>query len=581
MIKKRIKSIIFKINLILLTLITLNECVLIFTRGYEISLGLFKISSHRAGRLFIAQVILAFTLRIFFTEEMKNTWKKSRISEAFEFLSYRKIILISVLAIILISTVAYYQTQSGFFLSDDFEYLSLFDKSDFFDMGIFFGYLKKFGLIRPISILSLYGDYLIWKLNPVGFHLTNLIIHILNSFFIFLIFFIILKERYISMLSAFLFSLYPIHLESVAWISGRFDILCAFFFLLAILFFLISHRNNSRFSFYYVLSLVSFIFALFSKEMAIVLPLVLILFDLFFSGKTELLNVKNKLKIHFPYWLILFGYVIMRIIYLGNLGGYSYPEGKSFLFHGNLYYNLKNLVLRPFGPLFVPLNQSLFSNYIFIKNCILFILAVMIFASPFRKKLNFKLLLFGLLFILLTVIPVFKILYVSETLEGARFLYLPSLGACLIIAALLKISFFKKEFVGKTVNLVIPLVVLILFMSAALRNGSSWIKAAEISEKISYQTVDRIQNVKFPKVIYALNLPDNYKGAYIFRNGFSASLYLLGKPDYIEIININKIEKSQLRKEEKYLILKWENDTIQLISIPYLRMIHYLKQRSL
>jgi len=562
----------------MLALITLNIWVLVFTKGYEISLGVFKISSHRAGRLFIAQVILALTLKIFFFQEIKESWKKTRILKAFKILPNRKIIGVTFLAIVLISGIAYYQTLSGYFLSDDFEYLNLFDRSDFLDSEILFNYLKKFGLIRPLSIVTLYVDYLIWGLNPVGFHLTNILIHIFNSFLIFLILFIILRKEYISMLSAFLFSLYPLHLESVAWISGRFDILCAFFCLLSIAFFLVSEKNNKRFSVYYLLSLVSFVFALFSKEMAIALPLVLILFDLFFTKKTKSSKIKDRLKIHYPYWVILLVYFIIRIIILGDFGGYSYPGGAIFLLQGNLYYDLKHLFLRPFAPLFIPLNKYLFADYIFLKSWVLFVLSIVILTFPFRKKLNFKLPLFGLLFIFLTVIPVFKILYISDALEGTRFLYLPCLGACLIIATFLKISYSKNEFVSRVINLIIPFAVLILFMLAFWRNSSSWIKAGEISKKISYQAMEKIQNIQTPRVIYTLNLPDNYQGAYVFRNGFQASLDLLGKPYYVEIIDIKKIKKSQLRKKWAYQILIWKEDKFHLSYVSYSYLLPYLRE---
>jgi len=570
---KSAKSLFFKINLILLTLITINIIILIFTKGYEISLGFIKISSHRAGRLFIIQVILALALRIFFSEKIKKSPLKDKHLKS-DIFPNRNIIIIALIVIVITSFCAYYWTLTGYFLSDDFEFLNLFNKSNFFEFKIFFDYFKKFGFVRPLSLFSLYADYLIWNLNSVGPHLTSLFIHIFNSFLVFLIFYFLLKEQYLSMLIALLFSIYPLHLESVAWISGRFDILCTFFYLSSILFFLIAQKKASPLSSIYFLSLVAFIFALFSKEMAITLPIAILLFDLFFIPKSS--GNKYKLKMHFPFWLILLFYFLLRIVLLGNIAGYSHPEGKFILLQGNIIYNLKHLLLRPFGPLFVPLNESLFTHYTIIKKGILLILTMLIFFCPFRRKLDFKPLIFGLLFIFIAVLPLFKILYISKTLEGSRFLYLSSIGACMIIASLIKVNPFGKEKVRRTINLIIPIFVLIFFLGVIIGNSNSWIKASEISKKISYQAMEKIQDIKSKKVIYAVNLPDNYNGAYIFRNGFSSSLDLLGKPDYLRIIDIKKINSNQFRKKSKYLILDWKKHKFQLYEVPYSSIMQYM-----
>ena len=88
------------------------------------------------------------------------------------------------------------------------------------------------GFYRPIAMLSLRGDYLLWKMNPLGFHLTNLIIHGLNVVLLFL-----LIRRFVGDRAAFfpalLFGIHPAVTEAVGWVSCRFDLLALFFFLLA------------------------------------------------------------------------------------------------------------------------------------------------------------------------------------------------------------------------------------------------------------------------------------------------------------------------------------------------------------
>ncbi|MFN3966660.1 MAG: hypothetical protein ACK4JE_03055, partial [Endomicrobiia bacterium] len=82
---------------------------------------------------------------------------------------------------------------------------------------------------RPIQTASYFIDYAFWKLNPAGYHLTNLLIHILNTFLVFLIFrklpvlneFKITKAFFISLI----FLIHPVQTESVVYVSGRGDLL--------------------------------------------------------------------------------------------------------------------------------------------------------------------------------------------------------------------------------------------------------------------------------------------------------------------------------------------------------------------
>ena len=107
------------------------------------------------------------------------------------------------------------------------------------------------------------------------------------------------KEKYVSLLAALIFLIHPVQTESVAWISGRADVLFLCFFLASLILY-IKHNNIGRIYLYFG-SLLCFSFAILSKEMAASLPFVLILYDLFY-GKKEKIWLK-ALK-YFGYFLI-------------------------------------------------------------------------------------------------------------------------------------------------------------------------------------------------------------------------------------------------------------------------------------
>ena len=89
-------------------------------------------------------------------------------------------------------------------------------------------------LWHPLTWLSLMLDSELYGLNPGGFHLTNLFLHVTNTLLLFLILFRMTGARIRSGIVAALFALHPIHVESVAWITERKDVLSLFFWLLSL-----------------------------------------------------------------------------------------------------------------------------------------------------------------------------------------------------------------------------------------------------------------------------------------------------------------------------------------------------------
>lgn len=132
---------------------------------------------------------------------------------------------------------------------------------------------------HPLTVLSHMGDYELYGSNAAGHHITNLIFHIGNSLLLLLFLWKMTGALGRSAVVAFLFGLHPLHVESVAWISERKDVLCTFFFFLAVLtynYYVKAPRKKAA----YAALLLFFLLALFSKPMAVTLPFVLLLLDI-------------------------------------------------------------------------------------------------------------------------------------------------------------------------------------------------------------------------------------------------------------------------------------------------------------
>ncbi len=133
------------------------------------------------------------------------------------------------------------------------------------------------GCWYPLTWLSLMLDFELFKLNPGGYHWTNVVFHIANTLLLFLVFNRMTGRLWRSCLVAALFAIHPMHVESVAWVAERKDVLSTFFWMLT-LWSYVSYAERPDFK-RYVWVLVFFILGLLSKPMVVTLPFVLLLLD--------------------------------------------------------------------------------------------------------------------------------------------------------------------------------------------------------------------------------------------------------------------------------------------------------------
>jgi len=288
----------------------------------------------------------------------------------------------------------------------------------------------KSGYYRPATMVSYAADYVIWGMNPRGFHLTNVLVHALNAGLVYALTFLLFRDRLASALAGLIFVLHPIHTESVAWVSGRTDLLCASFLLLAFLSFArISCSIGWRQTAHRFASPLLFLFALWSKETAIVLPVLLLSYDGYFGPKVP---PSYRGKRHVIYWIVAALYLLSRVLVLGGVGPAMHRDRTLYIAFlttvkiSGLY--LKHL----FYP--IPLNAELdmaLPASLFEVPVLLSLLAgVALVVALLRTAKTSKSVSFGMLLPVLQLIPLQE--WVAE-----RFLYLPSIGFVVVLSGLL------------------------------------------------------------------------------------------------------------------------------------------------
>ncbi|MGD0100903.1 MAG: tetratricopeptide repeat protein [Acidobacteriota bacterium] len=361
---------------------------------------------------------------------------------------------IVILGMILFITAVVYSNslRNGFVQWDDD--VHVFNNSDVKHLDIqsihnFFkaGYLKMY---QPVTMISYALDYKIGKLNPFIYHCTNLVFHLLNVALVFYLILLLTRKVEIAAIAAVFFGIHPLHVESVAWISERKDLLYSFFYLSSLIAY-IFYCNKSRRLRYYVLAILCFLLSLCSKSAAVTLPVVLLLVD-YYLGKR--LTVKNSLdKVPFFFLSILFGMVSLlsqRIIGTGldYVTGYTILDRLLIGSYSFAFYIIKSVV--PFGlsalhPLPFKSRGLLPIQYYF--SILFFIGLAGLIIRAYKSKLNEtvkKDVMFGLLFFTFTIALILFI-PVGQAVVAERYTYIPYIGL-FMIAGRLYVFFQQRSF---------------------------------------------------------------------------------------------------------------------------------------
>jgi hypothetical protein len=151
------------------------------------------------------------------------------------------------------------------------------------------------GIWHPLTWLSLALDHAIYGLTPRGFHLTNLLLHVANTVLVFLVWDRLTRATIRSAVVAALFGLHPMHVESVAWVTERKDVLSTFFWLVTIGAYARYARLGSATA--YASVVVAFALGLLSKPMLVTLPFVLLLLDYWPLERLSMRAVLEKLPL--------------------------------------------------------------------------------------------------------------------------------------------------------------------------------------------------------------------------------------------------------------------------------------------
>jgi protein O-mannosyl-transferase len=373
-----------------------------------------------------------------------------------------------------------------YFQTTGFNFINVDDKTYIYDNPIVLNGLSfnsvywaftavHVGNWHPITWLSHIIDSQFFGLHSSGHHAVNIFFHTVNSILAMSVFYKLTGDFLKSSIVAFLFAVHPMHVESVAWIAERKDLLSTMFWLLTMLMYFKFATAINRRKLFYALMLLFFVLGLMSKAMLVTLPCVLLLCDYW---KLERLKNLRDLTPLVTEKIPLFICIVISSLFtfFSQSTGSAVATLQSIPFESrllNVIFSYAKYVVMMFYPInlsfFYPFNSNF--NTLQIIGSIILISSVTIFCVMNRTKRKY--LLFGWLWFLGTLVPVIGFVQVGAQSMADRYTYVPYFGLFVMIVwgtgeLFERFGFDKKAFAA------VWLIVVLIFGGLAYNQTTHW-----------------------------------------------------------------------------------------------------------
>ncbi len=292
---------------------------------------------------------------------------------------------------------------------------------------------------RPLRQMMFTVEYTLWGNNHFGYHLINILLHAINCILVYKLLTHFLLSRSAAILATLFYSIHPVHTEAVANITGRTDILFLCFYLAGLLFYIKAGNGRCRSSFL-CLAVISYCLSLFSKEMAVTFPLIILLTDLCLGEKKV-----DRLTKATPFYLLLVfitaAYLILRTSAIAGIGQGEYHADSLYitlLSQSAVFWKYTKLFFLPL-PLSARYDIVLIEHFFnpYTIGLISAITAMTAATIIYLRKGQLPLFIFGIWWFFITLLPVSNIIPISAAMMGERYLYLPTLGLCIALFSLI------------------------------------------------------------------------------------------------------------------------------------------------
>ncbi len=442
---------------------------------------------------------------------------------------------------------AYFHSLGVGFLLDDYSHLSYVfsafhgDSSGLFKTfcGNWTGQTDGLTSFRPGISLLFCVDYLFSGLDPRGYHVFNLLFFSGCSYLVGVIAYQLVEDdsylrRCLCAFAAILlFAVYPIHTESVAWIIGRVDVYCTFFYLLSLS--LYCHFRKTGRRGWLTTSLVAFFLSLTCKEMAVTLPVVIGCAELLLARplKWQERGVRRRAAPVCLFFAVLAGFAVLRTVLLGTfVGGYGSTSFRSF------WKGLKHFLdVATFDKILFGVNEEQpfslqIATWARLAWSVIGLGVLLRLLQTFDRTRVF---LFVTLWLVVSELPTFQIWHIFPNLVGSRLFFLGSAAMCVLLAVVMVPSMrLMRPLVSwaplresTRVLAVLPMMALVgltvCWANALKHNLFPFVEAGRQVREAKQTLIRSIKSLPEGKQVLVVDIPQDFSGA-----------GMIGRPEYLE-----------------------------------------------
>jgi protein O-mannosyl-transferase len=345
---------------------------------------------------------------------------------------------------------------------------------------------------RPLFTAYLTLNYKLLGLWEPGWHLMNLLVHCGASVLVFFLIKRLSGDRLIATLAALIFGLHPVHVESVSWISGIPDPLAALFYVPSLIWY-VRYRTGGNKKFLFA-SLIAYGLSALCKETPLALPLVFMVWELTRSKATQSLSARGREIIPqmIPFAVVAGAYLAVRFSVLGRLS-WKHPF-MAQVPDSAIWMTVPYVFVSYLRHLVAPFYLSLIYGTSFITSAAdpKFLLPFGLVAAligllwTYRQRLNRQVWI-ALALLVAPLLPVLNLkVFHYEYIIQDRYLYLPSIGFCYLIAmALLRLSRTRKQLAT-----VLALMIILAFGVGTFAQNRVWHSAVSLWQRAVYYSPD-------------------------------------------------------------------------------------------
>ncbi len=357
----------------------------------------------------------------------------------------------------------------------------------------------------PLTFLSYSLDYALFGLDPGAFHRANLLVHVLNGLLVFYFFYLLSRNAILAFGGAALFSVHPLNVEAVAWVTERKGLLATFFLLLSLLTYIRHLDKGSRVSF--PGSILFFFLSLLSKPTGLAFPLLLFLLDYFHARRWNRSLIYEKLP-------FLLGSLFFAVQSLWGQEAGGAMGSKPILSFDNLPPAGYGLLLYV-SKFFYPAHLSAFYPYppgpsFLYPGLIVLWVGVLFYLRKFRE------IFFGQAFFLIALLPAAKLVPFGDFVAADRLVYFPLVGLFFLAGwAFSRMeSRFPEGRTGRRVLVFLPLVLVLGILAGMSRER---LEVWQNGEKLW----KNVLAVSSPVPMGHIGLGDSYAGKGRLEEGIS------------------------------------------------------------